>query len=192
MRTTSGCKARRRLSELLQRLPAEAAPADHAPATPAGQWLSSPPVVRRPSLLGRTTMSPAGGRSSPSPSATTRWRLVSDRLTAVTAAVEASDHHDHAADAREPSPTRVYVVRDDAAPLLVAEAPDSGPGSGQTGGEESGVVVRATVESIANSASRGAASTASTSAALRTRPGSVTSTTSSGRTGWATERRRAR
>lgn len=48
---------------------------------------------------------------------------MSDRLTTITAAVEASDHHDHAATAWEPSPTRVYVVRGDT-PLLVAEASD--------------------------------------------------------------------
>ena len=47
-----------------------------------------------------------------------------DWLTTITATVEAADHRDHAATAWEPSPTRVYVVRDEAQPLLVAEASD--------------------------------------------------------------------
>lgn len=49
---------------------------------------------------------------------------MSDRLTTITVTVEAADHHEHAATAWEPSPTRVYVVRGDAPPLLVAEASD--------------------------------------------------------------------
>ncbi len=49
---------------------------------------------------------------------------MSDRLTTITVTVEAADHHEHAATAWEPSSTRVYVVRGDALPLLVAEASD--------------------------------------------------------------------
>ena len=48
---------------------------------------------------------------------------MSDQLATITATVEAADHHDHAATAWEPSPTRVYVVRGDT-PMLVAEASD--------------------------------------------------------------------
>ena len=48
---------------------------------------------------------------------------MSDQLATITATVEAADHHDHAATAWQPSPTRVYVVRGDT-PILVAEASD--------------------------------------------------------------------
>lgn len=47
-----------------------------------------------------------------------------DGLTTITATVEGSDYRDYAATAWEPSPTRVYVVRGEAQPRLVAEASD--------------------------------------------------------------------
>jgi hypothetical protein len=47
---------------------------------------------------------------------------VSDWLTTVTAAIEATDYDAHAATAWEVSPTRLYVVRGERRPLLAAEA----------------------------------------------------------------------